>query len=381
MLEVEAKSTAAAPTTRRHLREQRFAAADSASAIPTLGTRFRRRPTAGEIARGGAYRDGVAPRRAAAPKLVNETTAVGGPQAADRTGTPGLSDTRRQGARTGSIHAMPRARRSAGWLPKAAIVAGLAVATVALPGTHVLDSLQGAGIERIVSASSADATAVAAAAGSQSVGGATQALAPTTLSIIQKAVAQPSAPAAMAQSLTDDERSAAMATRSEVRSSLPGCDPSVIADGTNGELVASQLCELPQGGGYQLQPEAAVAFAEMSKAFEVRFGTPMLVTSAYRSYGRQAGLYASNPGMTAAAGKSNHGWGYAVDLDKSTYTSADRWAWLQANAGYFGFGNPDWAKGARYEPWHWEYMAGVVRVDNDGGTGYKERLADVASQD
>ncbi|GAA2243941.1 hypothetical protein GCM10010401_16320 [Rarobacter faecitabidus] len=267
-------------------------------------------------------------------------------------------------------HSMPRAQRgSRTWIPRAAVVAALAAATIAVPATGSLGALQGEGLTKLVA--EADGTtqlASAGAAGASLIG-------PSTYSIVQQAVAQPSTPPELAQMLSSEDRRAAMASRSELRSSLPGCDPSVIAPGDNGRLTESQLCELPQGGGYYLQPEAAVAFAEMSNAFEIRFGTPLRVTSAYRSYARQSGLFARNPGMTAAAGKSNHGWGYAVDFDKSSYTSSEKWQWLNDNAALFGFGNPDWAKGARYEPWHWEYMTGVVRVGNESGTGYPERLA------
>ncbi len=270
-------------------------------------------------------------------------------------------------------HAMPRSRRNVAWVPRAAVVAALAIATVGLPSGGALGALQDSGVTALVADD--DGTGTTEVALGDTIGSSASVLGPTTFSIVQQSVAQPSTPAEMAQTLSSEERALALVSRSEVRSPLPGCDPSVVATGSNGNLSQSQLCELPQGGGYYLQPDAAVAFAEMSRAFEVRFGTALKVTSAYRSYGQQVGLHSNNPGMTAAAGKSNHGWGLAVDFDRSSYVASDRWAWLQANAAYFGFGNPDWAKGRRYEPWHWEYMPGVLRVGNDGGTGYAARLA------
>lgn len=67
----------------------------------------------------------------------------------------------------------------------------------------------------------------------------------------------------------------------------------------------------------------------------------------------------------APAGRSNHGWGRAVDFaDRygSILTCYDsEFRWLQANAHRFGWVHPDWAHCGRdtQEPWHWEF-AGVT---------------------
>jgi LAS superfamily LD-carboxypeptidase LdcB len=60
----------------------------------------------------------------------------------------------------------------------------------------------------------------------------------------------------------------------------------------------------------------------------------------------------------AAAAASNHGSGLAVDLCGGIERFGTRqYAWMQANAGRFGFLHPDWAEpgNGREEPWHWEY--------------------------
>lgn len=62
----------------------------------------------------------------------------------------------------------------------------------------------------------------------------------------------------------------------------------------------------------------------------------------------------------ARAGRSNHGWGRAVDFSTGSRILSCRDAgffWLQENAGRFGWVNPGWAHCGRptREPWHWEW--------------------------
>ena len=66
----------------------------------------------------------------------------------------------------------------------------------------------------------------------------------------------------------------------------------------------------------------------------------------------------------APAGRSNHGWGRAVDFATrySVLTCYDaEFHWLKLNAHRFGWVHPDWAHCGRatQEPWHWEF-AGVT---------------------
>src|SRR5699024_12791060 len=50
-----------------------------------------------------------------------------------------------------------------------------------------------------------------------------------------------------------------VASRSDVRTAIPGCDLSVtVPTSINGRLSGAQLCELPQAG-HSTQPQAAVA--------------------------------------------------------------------------------------------------------------------------
>lgn len=66
----------------------------------------------------------------------------------------------------------------------------------------------------------------------------------------------------------------------------------------------------------------------------------------------------------APAGRSNHGWGRAVDFSTgySVLTCYDEaFHWLKLNANRFGWVHPEWAHCGKssQEPWHWEF-AGVT---------------------
>lgn len=62
----------------------------------------------------------------------------------------------------------------------------------------------------------------------------------------------------------------------------------------------------------------------------------------------------------ARPGRSNHGWGRAVDFGQGRRVLAcgdAGFAWLQENASRFGWVHPPWAHCGRstQEPWHWEW--------------------------
>lgn len=166
------------------------------------------------------------------------------------------------------------------------------------------------------------------------------------------------------------------ASRSAMRDSQPAPTPSssataealaaaecsgvVSGDMTNGRLAPANLCDLWQKP-YKDRADAVVTAFAMNDAFVARFGRPMCLTSGYRTYEEQAKLRAAEPGIAAAAGTSNHGWGLAIDFCPNTYGGAAG-AWLRANGPKFGWDNPSWARpggSGAFEPWHWEYVPGV----------------------
>jgi hypothetical protein len=103
-------------------------------------------------------------------------------------------------------------------------------------------------------------------------------------------------------------------------------------------------------GEFRLTSDAAASFRQMhadAKAAGIDIG----VNDAYRTYEEQVdlanrkGLY-SQGGLAATPGKSNHGWGLAVDLDLDDRAQA----WMRENAHNYGF-----VEDVAREPWHWGY--------------------------
>jgi len=150
------------------------------------------------------------------------------------------------------------------------------------------------------------------------------------------------------------------ASRNDIRSSLPGCEGSVRASGQNGLLKQADLCVL-WDNHTELRADAAVSLAEFNQAFAARFGTDLCLSSGYRTLAEQRSVKAQKGGLAAAPGKSNHGWGLAIDLCQDQ-TSGAKWAWLNENGPAYGWANPEWARpggSGPHERWHWEYVSGV----------------------
>ena len=227
------------------------------------------------------------------------------------------------------------------WIPRAAILTSLAVATIAVPLSA------GAG--------NSGSTEIIAAPESDPVG-------PSTLSIIGQSGTEAAPPASVAQAVSADERTMLAASRSEERSPLPGCDVSAKPVGSNGKLSSEGLCELWGSGNYA-RADAAVALAALNEAYVQKYGSNMCITDGYRSLSSQYTLKSTKGGLAATPGKSEHGWGLAVDLCAQTYQGTAKTQWLRTNAPLFGWDNPAWARpggSGATEPWHWEFTAGVA---------------------
>lgn len=137
-----------------------------------------------------------------------------------------------------------------------------------------------------------------------------------------------------------------------------GCLPPGPYGSANGFLADSELCPLRQAPGHRLRTDAARAFDALSAARRAQTGAPLCVTDSYRSYPAQVDVFARKPALAATPGRSQHGWGLAVDLcggAEQFGTEAD--VWLRLNAGTFGWFHPSWADpgGSKPEAWHWEY--------------------------
>lgn len=158
-------------------------------------------------------------------------------------------------------------------------------------------------------------------------------------------------------------------SRNGERAVLPGCDGTVpITKMTNGKVPKANLCTLWDGDN-QLRADAAVALAKLNIAYHKRFGRDMCVTDGYRSLARQYAVKQSRGGFAATPGTSEHGWGIAVDLcDGVQSRSSATYQWMRANAGAYGWYNPDWAQpggSGPNEPWHWQYRPGEKSLGID----------------
>lgn len=116
-----------------------------------------------------------------------------------------------------------------------------------------------------------------------------------------------------------------------------------------------------------LHPSAAVSIVELNKAYKQTFGKDLKLLSCYRSYGQQVAARKKYGSDAATPGRSNHGWGLAVDFDDMSSYSLKEYRWLLANAPRYGWINPkNMQQGGSgpHEPWHWEY----ARPVSSGGT-------------
>ena len=183
---------------------------------------------------------------------------------------------------------------------------------------------------------------------------------PTVLDLVTQPVERPAASGAVvrAEAITRPESAA---SRSLDRSPLPNCDVNAAVDGTNGGLANHSLCELWQAGEY-LRPDAAMSLSALNEAFSASFGRELCLVASYRNLDTQYELKASRGYFAASPGTSMHGWGLAIDLCAKETGDSEVFSCLWANAPSYGWQNPSWAQlgGSKYEPWHWEFVSGVV---------------------
>ncbi|MBI9116058.1 M15 family metallopeptidase [Sanguibacter suaedae] len=279
------------------------------------------------------------------------------PAAPHRTGTAERSVDRPQRPRGGSkgSGAVRRGKTTAQrtktlspgqrWIPRAAVLTSLAVATIAVP---LSAGAGGGGGESTTVLADAEETAGTA-------------IGPSTLQVVGSAATDAAPPESLAQAIPEEQRTVQAASRSEIRTALPGCDISVEPSGTNGNLAKNTLCELWGTGNY-LRADAAEAMAALNQAYAAEFGGNMCITDSYRTLASQYAVKSQKGALAATPGKSEHGWGLAVDICPESYQATSKWNWLKTNGPLFGWDNPAWARAGgsgSYEPWHWEFTTGV----------------------
>ena len=173
------------------------------------------------------------------------------------------------------------------------------------------------------------------------------------------AAAARAAATAAQQAALDASRASALGESFQLGSGGPGgCLPPGLYGAVNGFLPDEALCPLVQAPGHRLQTAAAQSFDALSAARRAATGQPLCVTDSYRSYGAQVDVFRRKPSLAATPGRSQHGWGLAVDLcGGAERFGSEAHGWLKANAPSYGWIHPAWAApgGSRPEAWHWEY--------------------------
>ncbi len=129
-------------------------------------------------------------------------------------------------------------------------------------------------------------------------------------------------------------------------------------DYPNGRVPPSALCPLLGSRDEFLRPGPAAAFNAMSAAYARSTGHLICVVDGYRSYPEQVALKAEKGKWAATPGRSQHGYGRAVDLCGGVEDFGNKaHLWLEQNAALYGWYHPAWAaaNGSLPEPWHWQY--------------------------
>ena len=128
-----------------------------------------------------------------------------------------------------------------------------------------------------------------------------------------------------------------------------------------------------------LTRETYEAAERMFHAAEEQNVNGFIITSGYRSYERQAEVYAeSEPGKAQQPGASEHQTGLAFDVTTETnsgFESTEQYAWLTQHAHEYGFiqrypANKSNVTGISYEPWHYRYVGvdAATRMRQTGQT-------------
>lgn len=159
-------------------------------------------------------------------------------------------------------------------------------------------------------------------------------------------------------------------------------------------------CPVAEGRVFQLRRDAAMALCAMMREMSEEGVTDAFVTSAYRSYEYQKGLYSryvdnhmQKEGLTreeaeakastysARPGESEHQTGLCVDLTTKSlggrlnddFDKTPAFAWLEKNAAKYGFilrypKDKTHITGYDYEPWHYRFVGNkaALRMTQDG---------------
>ncbi len=158
----------------------------------------------------------------------------------------------------------------------------------------------------------------------------------------------------------------------------------------DGILIANKTYALPADYAPGVNSEAEAAFEKMA-ADAYGEGLTIYISSGYRSYDYQSGLYqryvdrsgrAEADRYSARPGHSEHQTGLAFDLNTITdeFKDTDEGKWVAANCHKYGFiirypeGKED-VTGYKYEPWHIRYLGvDIATAVYESGLSLEEYL-------
>lgn len=158
----------------------------------------------------------------------------------------------------------------------------------------------------------------------------------------------------------------------------------------DGILVVNKTYALPADYNPGVDPDAQAAFDKM-QADAAKEGLNIYISSGFRSYDYQAGLYdryvqrsgkAEADRYSARAGHSEHQTGLAFDLNSidMTFADTDECEWVNKHCAEYGFiirypKGSESITGYMYEPWHLRYL-GVENAKKvyDSGLTLEEYL-------
>jgi hypothetical protein len=138
---------------------------------------------------------------------------------------------------------------------------------------------------------------------------------------------------------------------------------SVTANSATGEVNASAGVDMTG-----LSPAMKNAVEGLAADVQATTGQKLNVTSAFRSYDKQAQLYAANPKLAAKPGTSMHEKGLAIDASSSQLNAADNAGLLEKN----GLTRP-----VAGEPWHVELKGARNAVK--GRSSIEEKIESVST--
>ena len=141
-----------------------------------------------------------------------------------------------------------------------------------------------------------------------------------------------------------------------------------------------EMSDVP-GQVRRMRPEAAAALREMFQACKKEIGVQLLSISGFRSYEKQAGIYAHKlrsvkkdvakaQEYVAPPGASEHQTGLAMDIGQKhkihlevSFKDTEGGKWCKENCWRFGFilrygEGEEWENitGYKFEPWHFRYV-------------------------